>query len=234
MSMLEFENVKRAFGGIVAADNVNLEIREGELRCLIGPNGAGKSTLFKLAIGLLAPQSGSIRLEGRDITRTQPFQRVRQGLRMKYQTTRVFANLTVDQNIRIAESRHRSGDNILEWALARFGFDVRRAMPTRNLTYGEQHWLEMCLILGRRPRILLMDEPTAGMTPEETLETGSFLQELNARGLTVVVIEHDMGFVRQIARQVTVLHQGRVMREGPLADIEADPEIQRIYLGEAA
>lgn len=234
MSILAFENVGRAFGGIVATDNVSLAVEEGELRCLIGPNGAGKSTLFKLAVGLLAPQSGAIRLEGYDISRTQPFQRVRRGLRMKYQTTRVFGNLTVEQNVRIAESRDRSGDEILEWALRRFGFDTRLAMPTRTLTYGEQHWLEMCLILGRHPRVLLMDEPTAGMTPEETAETGSFLQELNARGLTVVVIEHDMGFVRQISRQVTVLHQGRVLREGSLAAIEADPEIQRIYLGEAA
>lgn len=233
MSLLELQGVARSFGGIIAADNVDFALEEGELHCLIGPNGAGKSTLFNLIMGLTKPQAGSIKLNGQEITRKQPYARVRFGLAMKYQTTRVFAGLTVAQNVTIATSG-RSGDRaLLDWSLRRFGLDGKRAMPASRLSYGEQHWLEMCMILGNRPKVVLMDEPTAGMTPEETRETATFLEELNERGVALIVIEHDMGFVRMVARRVTVLHQGRIFRQGSLVEIERDREVQRIYLGEA-
>ncbi len=232
MSQLELKDLTRSFGGIVAADHIDFALEEGELHCLIGPNGAGKSTVFKLIMGLVKPQAGSIVLKGRDITRTQPYQRAQMGLSMKYQTTRVFPNLTVAQNVTIAQRQRADGDHLV-WALERLGLSERLGEATSALSYGEQHWLEMCMVLGNRPLVVLMDEPTAGMTPEETHATAEFLKELTARGLTVVVIEHDMSFVREIARKVTVLHQGRIFRQGSLAAIESDTEVQRIYLGEA-
>lgn len=232
MAILELHGLTRRFGGIVAADNVELSLEPGELHCLIGPNGAGKSTLFKLIVGLLKPQTGQIVYQGRDITRMQAYQRARLGLSMKYQTTRIFPKLTVGQNITIARSRARPEGDHLDWALQRLGLGERWDTPAGTLSYGEQHWLEMCMVLGNSPDLVLMDEPTAGMTPEETHATAGFLRELNARGPAVVVIEHDMGFIRDVAGRVTVLHQGRIFRQGELTEIEHDPEVQRIYLGE--
>lgn len=233
MAMLELHGLTRHFGGIIAADKVELSLEPGELHCLIGPNGAGKSTLFKLIVGLVKPQAGRIVYRGQDITRMQPYQRARLGLSMKYQTTRIFPNLTVSQNITVARSHPHSSRDQLDWALQRLGLRERWTRPAGSLSYGEQHWLEMCMVLGNAPALVLMDEPTAGMTPEETRETAQFLRELNARGVAVVVIEHDMGFVREIGGTVTVLHRGRIFRQGTLDKIEADPDVQHIYLGES-
>ena len=233
MSLLDLQGLSKSFGGIVAADDIDLSLETGELHCLIGPNGAGKSTLFKLIVGLIKPQSGKVVLNGRDITRTQPYQRARLGISMKYQTTRVFSNLTLGQNITVARSRRPLNGDHLDWALRHLDLAGRWAEPVSTLSYGEQHWLEMCMALGNQPSLVLMDEPTAGMTPDETSRTAVLLKELNRRGLTIIVIEHDMSFVREIASQVTVLHQGRTFRQGSLAEIERDREVQRIYLGEA-
>ena len=233
MSLLELKGLSKSFGGIVAADDIDLSLETGELHCLIGPNGAGKSTVFKLIVGLIKPQSGKVFLNGRDITRTEPYQRARLGISMKYQTTRVFSNLTLGQNITVARSRRVPNGDHLDWALRHLNLAGRWADSVSTLSYGEQHWLEMCMVLGNQPSLVLMDEPTAGMTPDETSRTAVLLKELNRRGLTIVVIEHDMSFVREIARQVTVLHQGRKFRQGSLAEIEQDREVQRIYLGEA-
>ena len=233
MSLLVLKNLTRFFGGISAANDINFSLEAGELHCLIGPNGAGKSTVFKLVMGLLRPQSGQIVFDGHSITRMQPYRRAALGLSMKYQATRIFPNLSVEQNIRIARSsRRRNGDD-MAWALDRLGLSQHRRAAASTLSYGQQHWLEMCMVLGNCPRLVLMDEPTAGMTPEETHVTADFLKELNGRGMGIVVIEHDMNFVREIARQVTVLHQGRIFRQGTLGDIEQDSQVQRIYLGES-
>ena len=233
MSLLVTDKLTRFFGGISATNNVDFTLEQGELHCLIGPNGAGKSTIFKLIMGLIAPQSGQILFDGRVITRMQPYQRARLGLSMKYQATRIFGNLTVAQNINIARSRYRRNGDDLQWSLERLGLADRLGQRASELSYGQQHWLEMSMVLGNAPLIVLMDEPTAGMTPEETYETAAFLRELNGRGMTIIVIEHDMGFVREIARQVTVLHQGRIFRQGTIGAIEKDPDVQRIYLGES-
>jgi branched-chain amino acid transport system ATP-binding protein len=230
--LLQLTDLTRSFGGIVAADHIDLALEPGELHCLIGPNGAGKSTVFKLIMGLLKPQAGSILLNGRDITRLQPYRRTRMGLSMKYQTTRIFSDLTVAQNLNVARSREAMDDDHMAWALGRLGLRDRGSIGASELSYGEQHWLEMCMVLGNRPQIVLMDEPTAGMTPDETHVTAAFLKDLNGRGVTIVAIEHDISFVREVARKVTVLHQGRIFRQGSLAEIESDPEVQRIYLGE--
>ncbi len=232
MTLLVLEGVRRRFGGIVAADGIDLALGAGERRCLIGPNGAGKSTVFKLIMGLVRPDSGSIRLDGREITREEPFRRVQLGLSMKYQTTRIFPSLTVAQNMSIARSRGGNGSDLVSWALDRLGVTSLATRSAGELSYGQQHWLEMCMVLGSGPRVVLMDEPTAGMTPEESRRTGGFIKELTGRGIAAIIIEHDMHFVRDLEAPTTVLHQGRVFREGSMAEIEADPEVQRIYLGE--
>ncbi len=232
MSLLEIRGLERNYGGIQAVDGLDLDVEAGELRCLIGPNGAGKSTVFKLIMGLDRPNRGAIRFAGTDVTRLQPFQRARRGLSMKYQTTRVFLRLSVAQNLAIACGRGGLDGSLVQWALDYFELPASVDRPANTLSYGEQHWLEMVLTLGTRPKLLLMDEPTAGMTPEETMRTAAFVQELKGRGLTLIVVAHDMAFVREIAERVTVLHQGALFREGPLSAIEADAEVRRIYLGE--
>jgi len=232
MTLLVLEGVRRRFGGIVAADGIDLTLAAGERRCLIGPNGAGKSTVFKLIMGLLRPDAGSIRFDDHEITREEPFRRVQRGLSMKYQTTRIFPSLTVSQNMSIALSRGKEASDLAAWGLDRFGLASLGTRRAGELSYGQQHWLEMCMALGNRPRVVLMDEPTAGMTPEESRRTAAFVRELAGRGIAAIVIEHDMGFVRDLEAPTTVLHQGRVFREGSMAEIEADPEVQRIYLGE--
>jgi len=233
MSLLVLQDLTRFFGGISAANRINFSLEPAELHCLIGPNGAGKSTVFKLIMGLLRPQSGQVLFDGRAITRMQPYRRAGLGLSMKYQATRIFPNLSVEQNVHIARRRQAANDGDMAWALARLGLVEHMAAPASALSYGQQHWLEMCMVLGNCPRLVLMDEPTAGMTPEETRVTADFLGELNGRGMGIIVIEHDMNFVREIARQVTVLHQGRIFCQGTFEEIERDPHVQRIYLGES-
>jgi branched-chain amino acid transport system ATP-binding protein len=235
--LLRTEDLTKSFGGIRAVDHLNLTLAPGELRCLIGPNGAGKSTLFGLLSGLHRPDAGHILFKGEDITRLKPFQRVRKGLCQKFQTTRIYRALTVSQNLLIASrtprlSESRENGNRLNWALSILGLEAQGEVPARELSHSHQQWLEICLALATEPDLLLLDEPTAGMTPEETALTARFVVDLNRQGLTVLVVEHDMAFVRFIAERVTVLHYGRIFTEGSLDEIESNQEVRRIYLGE--
>ena len=234
LPMLRIAGLSKAFGGIKAVDDVSLDLRRGELRCLIGPNGAGKSTLFSLIMGHYFPNAGSVELDGEDITSMQSFRRVRHGVSMKFQTTRVYNALSVAENLEIA----RREDSVLDdgdlgrWALEMFGLVQYADRPAGSLTHVEKQWLEICLALATNPRVLLLDEPTVGMTLEETRQTADFVKRLNASGLTILVVEHDMEFIREIAEQVTVLHQGRVFAEGSLEWIEDHEDVRKIYLGE--
>jgi branched-chain amino acid transport system ATP-binding protein len=233
--VLHAVNLTKSFGGIRAVDRLNLRLMRGELRCIIGPNGAGKSTLFGLLSGLHRPDSGRIMFKGEDITRLQPFQRVRKGLCQKFQTTRIYRSLTVAQNLLIAGETSRpikKNNGRLGWALHTLRLDSQNEVPARELPHSRQQWLEICLALATEPELLLLDEPTAGMGPEETQLTAQFLVDLNRQGLTVLVVEHDMAFVRYIAQSVTVLHYGRIFTEGSLDEIESNQEVRRIYLGE--
>lgn len=232
--LLRTEGLVKSFGGVTAVDRVNFEVAVGELRCIIGPNGAGKSTLFGLLSGIHLPDRGVIRFSGADITRLPPYKRVRKGLCQKFQTTRIYRNLTVAQNLLIADRGRAEGrqNGRLAWALGALGLAAELETPADRLPHSHQQWLEICLALATDPQLLLLDEPTAGMTPDETALTARFLIELNQRGLTVLVVEHDMGFVRHIANRVTVLHYGRILCEGTLAEIESNQEVRRIYLGE--
>jgi branched-chain amino acid transport system ATP-binding protein len=226
----------KRFGGVVAADAIDFALDAGELRCVIGPNGAGKSTFFSLLCGIQAPDSGRILLHGRDITRLKPFRRVRLGIGLTFQTNRTFHALSVAENLETARRGGASGaghDAHFRSALAAFGLEARLALPASELPHHELQWLEICMALRRGPSVLLLDEPTAGMSPAETMRTAGVLKELSRDGLAITVVEHDIAFVREVAETVTVLHQGAVFAEGTVAEITARDDVRRIYLGHA-
>ncbi len=237
-AILATSGLTKHFGGVIASDNVSLEINEGELRCIIGPNGAGKSTLFALLCGLQTPDAGEIRLHGEAVTRLAPFQRVRMGLGLTFQTNRAYHDLTIRQNLetplRTARSDRQSvAEERLAYALEHFGLDPNSAELARHLPHHQLQWLEITMALATGPDVLLLDEPTAGMSTAETRQTADVLRHLNATGLTIIVIEHDIAFVREVARTVTVLHQGRVFAEGTIDSITANEDVRKIYLGKA-
>ena len=236
--VLAAQNLSKRFGGVVATSDVSLDIAAGELRCIIGPNGAGKSTLFSLLCGIHRPDAGRILLKGLDATDLQSFQRVRLGMGLTFQTNRAYHHLTVRQNLE-APLRIERGDSStggadrLNYALTAFGLDREGKMLARELPHHQLQWLEIAMVLAGHPDIVLLDEPTAGMSPEETRQTASVLRHLNDTGLTIVVVEHDIAFVREVAKMVTVLHQGRIFAEGTMESITAHEDVRRIYLGRA-
>lgn len=233
-TILQTRGLKKYFGGLCAINGVDLAIEEGELRCLIGPNGAGKSTLFKLILGSYQPSEGTILFKGDDITTLRPHLRVQRGMSIKFQIPGIFLELPVEQNLRIALQRAHRGaalDQELERLLELINLGHQRSELAANLSHGQQQWLEIAMAVALQPAMLLLDEPTAGMSSEETFKTGELVKKLNASGMTIVVIEHDMAFVRQIAKRVTVLHFGEVFDEGSLDEIVSNEDVVRIYLG---
>jgi ABC-type uncharacterized transport system ATPase subunit len=233
-TILQTRGLKKYFGGLCAINGVDLAIEEGELRCLIGPNGAGKSTLFKLILGSYQPSEGAILFKGDDITTLRPHLRVQRGMSIKFQVPGIFLELPVEQNLRIALQRAHRGaalDQELERLLELINLGYQRSELAANLSHGQQQWLEIAMAVALQPAMLLLDEPTAGMSLEETFKTGELVKKLNASGMTIVVIEHDMAFVRQIAKRVTVLHFGEVFDEGSLDEIVSNEDVVRIYLG---
>ena len=236
-NFLEAQGLHKRFGGVVAADGIDLAVREGDLRCVIGPNGAGKSTFFQLLCGIYRPDRGRILFRGQDVTRTPAFRRVRLGLGMTFQRNRAFHDLTVRQNLDAPMSAASgTGDEAttrrFREALEAFELAPHYGEPARELPHHKLQWLEIAIVLASGPSVLLLDEPTAGMSPDETRQTAEALRRLNGDGLTIVIIEHDIAFVREIARLVTVLHQGRIFAEGTVADITAHEDVRRIYLGQ--
>jgi branched-chain amino acid transport system ATP-binding protein len=232
--LLQTRGLAKRFGGLSAVDGVDLSVEAGEIHCLIGPNGAGKSTLFKLIVGTYPPSEGSIAFRGIDVTHERPYQRVKRGMSIKMQQPSIFRELPVRQNIHVALQHHVTRGTLVreeERLLDLLGLTAAGSIPAGTLSHGQQQWLEIGMALALRPALMLMDEPTAGMSPEETFRTGELIQRLNADGTTMVVVEHDMAFVRQIAQRVTVLHFGRVFARGSIADILADPGVAEIYLG---
>lgn len=230
--VLRTENLTKDFGGLRAVDSVDYELPADELRCLIGPNGAGKSTFFKLLSGRLQPTAGSIYFQGEEITDLEPHERARRGISLKFQNISVYPSLTVRQNLRIPVQRHATAvDRRITELLKLAQLDGLGDKLVDNLSHGQQQWLEIVMSMAIDPELLLLDEPTAGMSIEETRETGNLIQSLAAEGVSIIVVEHDINFVRQIADWVTVLHNGRLFAEGTVADIEADERVQNIYLG---
>ena len=233
-ALLQVGAVSKTFGGFSAVSDVDLSVEEGEIHCLIGPNGAGKSTLFKLIVGMDAPTGGQIRFRGQDVTRAKPFARVQLGMSIKRQAPSVFKALPVRQNLHIALQHHAAPGQLEreeERLLDLLALSADAAKPAGQLSHGQQQWLEIGMAIALKPTLLLLDEPTAGLSSEETRHTGELVKRLNAGGMTVLAVEHDMAFVRQIATTVTVMHLGRTFARGSVAEIVADPSVAEIYLG---
>ena len=230
--ILEVSALTKHFGGLRAV-HLSLAVDAGELRCLIGPNGAGKSTFFRILSGGMRPSSGTVRFRGRDITGWAAFQIARLGISIKFQVASVLEELSVLQNLHIAaEFRfgNREGRRRAAEMLEVVGLHERADDPAAWLSHGEKQWLEIGMASVGEPALTLLDEPTAGMTVEEVKKTVRLLKRLNETA-TVIVVEHDMNFIRMIARRVTVMHQGEVFAEGSMEEIEVNESVRDIYLG---
>ncbi|WP_103171007.1 ABC transporter ATP-binding protein [Paracoccus sp. SY] len=235
MTILETRKLNKHFGGLHVTGNVDFTLQTGEMHCLIGPNGAGKSTFFRLILGEHQPDSGQILFADEDITRAKPFQRIRKGISVKFQVPGIFKELSTRQNLVIALQHHVPAGDLTEEVdrlLEFLKLSQDHTQLAGNLSHGQKQWLEIGMAIALKPRLLLLDEPTAGMTPDETHATGEMLHRLNAEGMTVLAVEHDMAFVRQIAHRVTMLHLGKVFAQGSINEITADPRVAKIYLGE--
>jgi branched-chain amino acid transport system ATP-binding protein len=243
--MLELQDLKKSFGGFTAVDGVRLTVAGGQIAAVIGPNGAGKSTLFNLVTGHLRPTHGRVVLDGRDITGVPPHRICRMGMGRSFQRTNIFPLLSVFENVQAAYIAHRGrGRNL--WArsaglyreetealLASIGLLDQADAKAGALSHGAQKQVELGIALACDPEILLLDEPTAGMSAGETHETIRLLQRIaEARGLTLLFTEHDMEVVFSIAQKIAVLHQGRIIAEGSPTEVQRDPEVRRVYLGE--
>ena len=239
--------LRKHFGGVQAVSGVDLAVAPGDLRAIIGPNGAGKTTLFNLLSGDLAHDSGQIYFAGEEVSGLRPHELCRRGMGRTFQITSIFRRLTALDNVRTALlSHHRRHYNVLIPArrfyrdeafglLERVGLREQADKPSGILAHGDQRRLEMAIALASAPRLLLLDEPTAGMAPRERHEIMEMVAGIaRDTGLTVVFTEHDMDVVFAVAARITVLHQGAVIAEGPPAEVRADPEVQRVYLGQPA
>lgn len=233
--ILQTDGLTKRFGGLVAVNNIDLSVERGEVRCIIGPNGAGKSTLLKLLVGQLTASSGRILYNGNDITETSQHDRARKGLSMKFQVPAVYNDLTVQQNVRIPLQRRIDGNEInqaIQETLSEFGLSDIARKRAGDLSHGRQQWLEIAMATALDPEMLLLDEPAAGMSVQESEQTAEYIKQLNQEGITLIVIEHDIDFVRSIAQSITVLHQGEVLTQGSIDEVEQNPDVRRIYLGE--
>jgi len=242
MAYLELHGLEVSFDGFKAVNGLDLAVERGELRCLLGANGAGKSTTLDLICGRTQPTGGRILLDGQDITSAPEYRRARHGVGRKFQVPSVFKELTVRENLEVAHSRHpgparnirlfpglrldRRIAEVLEIVELADELDTRAAF----LSHGQTQWLEIAMLLVQDSALILMDEPTAGMTIQETGKTSRIFQRLRGRH-TLIVVEHDMGFVREIAETITVLHQGRRLSEGSIRQVEEDPKVREAYLG---
>jgi ABC-type uncharacterized transport system ATPase subunit len=237
MSVLRVEGLTKSFGGFTAVDNVTLVVEQGETRGLIGANGAGKSTLLHLIYGRMAPDSGSIRFGDDDVTELTSGRRARLGMGLVLQITSVFDRLTVEENLLLGalpKSRPGSADRLeVERMLDLVELTPARDRHAGNLSHGERQWLEMAMVLLTRPSLLLLDEPTSGMTQAESRRTAELLHQLQERRATdaIVVVEHNIEFIRLVSDRVTVMHRGSVLADGTIDQIQNDPAVQASYLG---
>jgi urea transport system ATP-binding protein len=239
---LEVRDLRVVFDGFVAVGGVDLTVSRGDVRFLIGPNGAGKTTIVDAITGLV-PSTGSIMFGEQQLSGLKVHRIARLGIGRTFQTATVFEELSVLQNLDIAAGAGRGPftmlrrrrlipDSVAE-ALAMISLDGHPDTPAGNLSHGQKQWLEIGMLLVQDVKLLLLDEPVAGMSHDERDATGELLSRI-ADTRTVVVVEHDMDFMRRFARTVTVLHQGKVLSEGTVAQVQADPQVQEVYLGRAA
>ena len=241
MNLMQIQNLTVQFGGLRAVNDLSLNVRKGELLCLLGPNGAGKSTTLDLICGKTRATSGQIVFDGQDITWLKEYKRARCGIGRKFQVPSVFKELTVLENIELARSRRPGILNALRVFRTPLRGRVREVLEivglidlidirAGNLSHGQTQWLEIAMLLAQDSKLILMDEPTAGMTIQETLQTAQLFNALKGDH-TIIVVEHDMQFVRQVAERVIVMCQGSLLAEGSIAQIEADPRVKAVYLG---
>ena len=249
MTLLKVEGVSKRFGNLSAIDDVSLAVEPGELRAIIGPNGAGKTTFFNLISGLFAPSAGAVQFDGQDVTRLPPEARVRLGMARTFQITEIFPELSVEDNLRVAVER-ADGLSLVALARRRGAAQGRRAdrriagdrpsdgqarVRVGALSHGDQRAAEIMMALALKPRLLLLDEPTAGMGDQETYDVARLVRRLHRDGgLTIMLIEHDMRVVFNLADRIMVLAEGRVLAEGTPQEIAANETVQRAYLGEVA
>ena len=233
--IIQTKSLEKRFGGVRAVAGVNFTLMPGELRCLIGPNGAGKSTFFKLLTGQLIPTAGQLVVKGQDVTGAQAFHIAGLGVGIKNQVPDVMNGLSVRENLWLAASRHFRGRQIgreVDVVAEKVGVSALLDRLVGELAHGQRQWVEIGMVVVSRPQIVLLDEPAAGMSDEETDQTARLIREINKEA-TVVVVEHDMPFIRQIAETVTVFHQGRVLLEGSFDEAISDATVREVYLGRA-
>ncbi|MGE0565895.1 MAG: ABC transporter ATP-binding protein [Pseudolabrys sp.] len=243
--VLELRNLSVRFGGLRAVDDVSFDVARNRITTVIGPNGAGKSTLFNLISGAIKPLGGEVLIEGADYTGQPPYRMQAAGLARSFQITNLFFELPVAENLRLAaqileplslawrpvhasRNAHRRVDELLE----RFGLTARALDPAGDLSHGEQRRLEIAVALACNPKVLLLDEPTQGMSHADTQDTAGLIKSL-ARDVTVLLIEHDIGLVMSLSDHVVVMHQGQKLAEGPPAEIQHNPAVQAAYFGHA-
>jgi branched-chain amino acid transport system ATP-binding protein len=246
VTLLETRELGRAFGALQAVTDVSLRVEPGELRAVIGPNGAGKTTLFHLISGLLAPTSGRVLFRGDDVTRLPAPARCRRGISRTFQITSIFPELSVLENVRIAVQLKAGGNFRLVGGRALLAASTLRARenlgslglldradePAAMLPHGDQRLLEIAMAVAQEPELLLLDEPTQGLSPEDTAATVAVIRQIaRARQLTIVLVEHDMDVVFDLADRISVLHFGRLLAEGTPDEIRANLDVQKAYLG---
>lgn len=240
--LLRTERLSVCFGHFWALRDVDFSVRGGELRVIIGPNGAGKTTLMDLITGRVKPTSGKIWFGGREITGKTPHEiAARYRIGRKFQGPNLFEDLTVSENLSLAapglntvrasflRKTPRAAGEKADSVLERIGLAEKRRRSACELSHGERQWLEIGMLMMQEPRMMILDEPTAGMTEEETFRTGEMICAMQ-KDRTILVVEHDMKFVRQVAKTVTVFHLGKILAEGPISEIENNPEVVRVYL----
>jgi len=244
--ILETRGLGRAFGALHAVSDLSLDVPPGELRAVIGPNGAGKTTLFHLISGLLPPTTGQVLFRGDDVTALTAPARCRRGISRTFQITSIFPELTVVENVRIAVQLKRAGNFRLlggaalldategsaRESLGFLGLLERADEPASTLPHGDQRLLEIAMALAQEPELLLLDEPTQGLSPEDTAATVAVIRQIaRDRRLTIILVEHDMDVVFDLADRISVLHFGQLIAEGTPDEIRANPEVQQAYLG---
>ena len=242
MSLLELRQITVSFDGFLALRDLNLNLKPGELRAVIGPNGAGKTTFLDVITGKTRPSEGDVMFKGRSLLGTREHRIARLGIGRKFQSPRVFEKLSVQQNLALAVSCPKQPLDLLfgrltagqrdhvHHLISTVNLQNRADWPAGALSHGQKQWLEIAMLVGQDPDLLLVDEPVAGLTDEETELTADLLKSL-AGDHTVLVIEHDMEFIRRLESPVTVLHQGHVLCEGTMDQVQADPRVIEVYLG---
>ena len=242
MNLLELQGVTVSFDGFLALNDLNLSLAPGELRAVIGPNGAGKTTFLDVITGKVKPTRGDVVFRGRSIVGRSEHQISRLGIGRKFQTPRVYQNLTPRRNLELAVrgphgpaallfgSLNAQQRDRVQHLLAVVGLERQAQQPAGGLSHGQKQWLEIAMLVAQDPELLLVDEPVAGLTDEETARTADLLKQL-AGDHTVLVIEHDMEFIRDLQAPVTVLHEGHVLCEGSMDQVQNDPRVIEVYLG---